>query len=640
MKLVARHARAVPPLRALLLIPNFSESIHFRPYLEPLGDEPLLRWWTRRFKERYPRIDLAVVCRSAFQEREVRPLVAEGGIRVVLADAGTATRCAAIASRRFPSRSVVLLPFGFAYAPPDLLYLAYAHHLKFRNSWTVVAGFPPGVGCEIYSAELLFGIARLRLPGLPTTPGGAADAILRAANAVGGATPALSIRGCAFDAARAYGAAPQQLPERVLLLSGRDLQVARRVHERSEARASAVDELRRWRRGSIDLNLANGQARPVVAAETIGRFAASGKARRVLFVSLTSAFSGAEQSLVQLVTSLDRSRYEPRCVVGAEGLLAKRLRQAGAKVTVLGTFGNEGVETGLSLARTIANTRPCLVHLNGPSGLLLCLVSALRGIPVISHVRTGDVRAYEAQLKGSEAIVAISEFVRREVLKLEVPSERVHVVYNGVEAGFFRPSALDRDAARKRFAIPTGGVVVSMVARFSATKRHDMLLCAAQLAKRRVPSLFLLLNGEVFGESPCYDAALDLIARQRMQGWVRIVPFVEDIREIYAASDTLVLSSEREGFGRCVIEAMAMGVPVVVANSGALPEIVEDGKSGLIAPPGDPPALAERIVAILKDHSLGGRLARAGRLRVVRKFGAARSAREVMAIYDHVLRDV
>ena len=176
-----------------------------------------------------------------------------------------------------------------------------------------------------------------------------------------------------------------------------------------------------------------------------------------------------------------------------------------------------------------------------------------------------------------------------------------------------------------------------MIARVSPNKRHDLILNAAQVAKSQVPNLFLVFNGEVFGESPSYDSVQEFIEGQSMQEWVKIIPFTEDVRETHSLADLFVLCSEREGFGQCVIEAMSMEVPVIVAGSGALPEIVRHGQTGFVVPPGDAHALARQIVAAFAQPDIGRAIVPVARRHVEREFNICETVRKVTAIYELLL---
>jgi glycosyltransferase involved in cell wall biosynthesis len=109
----------------------------------------------------------------------------------------------------------------------------------------------------------------------------------------------------------------------------------------------------------------------------------------------------------------------------------------------------------------------------------------------------------------------------------------------------------------------------------------------------------LVLKGEVFYETSYVEAVRDDINKRGLSDIVKIIPFVDDIRDLHAAADVVVLCSDREGLGRCVVEAMAMGTPVVVTDSGGTHEVVNHRKTGFVVRGGDARDLATRIVEAL-----------------------------------------
>ena len=123
---------------------------------------------------------------------------------------------------------------------------------------------------------------------------------------------------------------------------------------------------------------------------------------------------------------------------------------------------------------------------------------------------------------------------------------------------------------RERLGIGAESKVIVMVARFAENKRHDLMLDAFQQVREQVPTARLVLKGEVYSEDAYYDSIKKRIDEMNSDNSILHIPFVDDIREIHAAADVLVLCSDREGLGRCVVEAMCMGIPPVVTDTGGV----------------------------------------------------------------------
>lgn len=622
-------------LGAFLLLPSVSESISYRPYMQSLGAVPLLRWWAERFTDRNRGTPLTVVCATADQASEACRVLEGTGAQAIFSDAGTTLRALSKAVALTDPSDVAVLTLGFAFGHPSLLRRAQRHHVAAGNDYTEVRGLPHGTTPEIYTSDLLRSLTQHTVPGFPTTPSAAVSVLARAA-AVQPAEMAFRINARPFEAGEEYNAAPQTLPESIEITSQTDISIARSVLRGSND-GGALREMRRWRRASIAMRLRAKALSETARPRQVSHASRARSPKRVLLVSYPSAFSGAEQSMVQLVGKLDRSKFEPICLVGTEGFLAQRLRQAGAQVRLSRGSGRDSAEDYLVLTNLIRRVKPHILHLNAPLGGIPVLGRGLFGVPVVCHTHTAVVRPYGDQLRWSDAVIAVSKFVEQEILRLEIPCDRVHVVYNGVDTEAFRAGVLNRSRLRKRLGIPEAARAILMTARFTPMKRHDLLLLAAAEAKKRLPDLFLILNGERYGESPTYDSALDLILRRGMQQWVRLIPFAKDIRELYSVADLFVLCSEREGMGCCVIEAMAMGVPTIVSNSGGLPELVQHGSTGFLVPAGDAGALCKQIIEVLANHGSRSRVVQKARLLVERRFDARKTAGRVMELYERLL---
>ncbi len=281
--------------------------------------------------------------------------------------------------------------------------------------------------------------------------------------------------------------------------------------------------------------------------------------------------------------------------------------------------------------------KPDLIHLNGSDGLPFLWNAVEKKIPIVLHVRNGALLPFKEYAETATALIAVSRFLRDDVLRYAVESDRVHVVYDEADTEYFRPGVCDQNAVRTKFGLAGDSKVIVMVARFAQNKRHDLMLDAFQQVRDQVPEARLVLKGEVYGEDAYYDRIRKRIEELNSDNSILHIPFVDDIREIHAAADVLVLCSDREGLGRCVVEAMCMGIPPVVTDTGGSHEIVEDGVSGFVVPGGNVSALAQGIIRVLKDPDLARSLGREARRSAERDLSAEVSASRVMDIYDCVL---
>ncbi len=265
---------------------------------------------------------------------------------------------------------------------------------------------------------------------------------------------------------------------------------------------------------------------------------------------------------------------------------------------VLHLFNNRVITNGLFAAR----------------GLDIKLV-AYRGI--VGNVSAWNPMAWARYLNPRlDRIVCVSEAVRRGLLTAGVPGfhrapHKLVTIYKGHDLAWYQEQPAELDA----LGIPAGSFVVGCVANYRPRKGVEFLLRAFQELGDD-PALHLLLVGQM------NDPRLErVIARSPARARIHRIGHRPDAAQLIAACQVSVLPSlRREGLPKTVIEAMAQGVASVVTNSGGSPELVEDGKSGLVAPPADAPALSRAIARLRADPVLRRALGEAARERIRRAF--------------------
>ncbi len=227
--------------------------------------------------------------------------------------------------------------------------------------------------------------------------------------------------------------------------------------------------------------------------------------------------------------------------------------------------------------------------------------------------------------------------MRQQVLRFNISKDIVHVVHNGLDCSYYRPARFSREKIRKELEIPLNAKVVLVVARLHPQKRHDLVLKVASQLKSTLPSLRLIFNGESFGQTGYEDSIRERARALRLADRVKWIPFVPDVRPLYSAADTLVLCSDQEAFPRCVTEAMAMQLPVVVTDSGGQVEVVKNGETGLVVRAGHVSDLARCILEVLTDESLCVRMTKAARDYVAINLSLEGQVDAITRIYEQLL---
>jgi len=211
--------------------------------------------------------------------------------------------------------------------------------------------------------------------------------------------------------------------------------------------------------------------------------------------------------------------------------------------------------------------------------------------------------------------------------------EQYAVVPSGVPTAALRATAPSRAAARARLGLGPGAFVVVGVGRLVPIKGFDLLVAALPALLARVPAAHVVLVGD--GEE---RAALEArAAALGVAGRLRITGAVGDVTGHLAAADVLAAPSRNEGMGRVLVEAMALGLPVVGAAVGGIPDVIEDGGCGLVVPPEDPAALAEALVDLGVDAALRAKLGAAAPRRA-EAFSTAVAGAAMASIYDGLVR--
>ncbi len=219
-----------------------------------------------------------------------------------------------------------------------------------------------------------------------------------------------------------------------------------------------------------------------------------------------------------------------------------------------------------------------------------------------------------------------------------IAPDRVLHVPCGVDTDRFDPARFEREAARRalreQIAAEPDALVAAYVGRVVPRKQPEVFVEAAARLREARPDARFLVVGPLSGEG---DWARSLRRRiEALAPQVQALDFVEDVPRLLLACDAFVLPAPAEPFGLAPVEAMAMGCPPVCADAAGLAESVADGATGLLFPPGDAGACAERLERLLSSPALRAQLARAGRERVVKQFGVDRTWAAYRAVCERL----
>jgi len=315
--------------------------------------------------------------------------------------------------------------------------------------------------------------------------------------------------------------------------------------------------------------------------------------------------------------------------------LQERARACGLEAVVLKMRGAWHLDAVLRLASLIRRERVDIVHTHSSiDGWVGGMAARLRGVPVVRtrHVSIPIRRGLNPVYRWlADRVVTSGEAIRALVVAAGVAPERVVAIPAGVRLEEFESLAGGEDLGR---SLGLSRPVIGSVAMFRGSKGHQFLLDAFALVRERRPTARLLLVGDGGRR-----AWVESLARERGLGEaVLFTGFRPDVPALLSVMDCFVLASTRtEGVPQSLLQAFAAGVPVVASAVGGVPEVVEDGVTGLLAPPENAPALARAIEAVLEEPEAATARARTARAVVRQRFSQDLSVSRLLALYREVL---
>jgi glycosyltransferase involved in cell wall biosynthesis len=357
---------------------------------------------------------------------------------------------------------------------------------------------------------------------------------------------------------------------------------------------------------------------------------------RVVHVAQSLHVGGLEGFLWYLARFADRARFAPSVLcLDAAGEWADRFSAAQIPVEALGGKRRPTWINVARLARRLFSLRPDIVHTHNVTAHLIgTLAARMARVPVVLNTKQGFVHpsgrlaawVNRHAVSNCRRIVAVCSDTARCALEIEkLPPERVLIIPNGVDTDAYHPPA-GRPASAGSHAIH--------VARLRPEKDQATLLRAVRLVVDRQPDFTLELVGDGYSR-PELEA---LARRLNLQRQVVFLGVRQDVPALLGGAGLFVLSSLTEGTSLAVLEAMATGLAVVATDVGGNGEVVADGETGILVPPGDPSRLADAILTLVADPERAIRMGQAGRRRVERFFDVRSIVRRYEDLYLELRR--
>ncbi len=378
-----------------------------------------------------------------------------------------------------------------------------------------------------------------------------------------------------------------------------------------------------------------------------GGVEAAGRELDVLALIDHLAQGGAEMLLAQFAAAAPRAGIRLRVahLESSGGNPAGRpLRDAGIEPVNLDVSGRPGRRHVQAARRCIRATRPDIVHTHlGTADLVGGLAARSLGVPSVSTIheiwrrRAGLERAKHAVFMFNQRccaarVIAVSDSARAAYLEhTHGMGRRVVRIYNGVDV---MPQTGRGADVRRELGVAGDELLVGMVSALRPEKGHSLAIAALEQLLGRFPNLRLLIAGQGRSEAQLAALAAPLGDRVLMLG------NRPDVMEVFDALDVCLHPSLLDAFPTTLLEALAASVPVLASAVGGIPEIIDDGRTGVLLPA---PPSAERIAAelatLLEDAARRDSLAQAGRRAYLERFTAGPWIEQTRALYDAVLAE-
>lgn len=367
---------------------------------------------------------------------------------------------------------------------------------------------------------------------------------------------------------------------------------------------------------------------------------------KVLHIISSGGMYGAEAVILNLSRMLAEQGHSS--VIGVFANSANpnlQLRDAAAKegfdTRLIPCKGQMDAGTIAAIRSLAAETGADAVHAHGYKADIYSYL-ALRqcGVPLISTCHTWydtDLlvtlygRLDRLVLRGFARVVAVSDEVKQRLLNAGVREERICLVRNGID---LRPFAAAKRSLRD--GVADGSLLIGLVGRLAWEKGVDLYFAAAARALKTFPEAKFV----AVGEGPDREKLELLLEKLQIRDSVSLLGRRDDMPAVYASLDLMVLSSRQEGLPMAVLEGMASSLPLVATAVGEVPNVVEDGVTGLVVPAEDVDRLTIAIEDLLCDAEKRKRFGAAARRRIEEEFSAERMAHDYLQVYGEAIRAV
>jgi glycosyltransferase involved in cell wall biosynthesis len=356
------------------------------------------------------------------------------------------------------------------------------------------------------------------------------------------------------------------------------------------------------------------------------------------------SWGGLEMTVIQMAEMLQSRGHEVSLLCIAGSTLEKKANEAA--VPTVNIFGKSIFNSIKRLTSLLNSGNYDIIHTHLSHDLwvivpALKLAGASQRVKLIltKHMASGVSKKdifHRFLYKRVNKIVAVSAFIESNVLKTcPVNESKITIIPDAVSINLFSTSKFDKKITKNEFNIDDKTFVVGIIGRMTPGKGHEDFLNAAKKIKEnsKQPVKFLIVGKASYGEEKYENELRNLSVKLGLTGDVLFAGYREDIPRVLSAVDVLAFPSHEESFGIALIEAMAMGTPIVASNNAGVVDIVLNGKTGILIPPKDPESLANAIIGLIGNSGLRRKLGEEGTKRVQETFNIDKTIKELEKTY-------
>lgn len=369
---------------------------------------------------------------------------------------------------------------------------------------------------------------------------------------------------------------------------------------------------------------------------------------RVLEIINDATIGGGQTHIIQILKHIDKEIFELFVACSPKGSLLDEFSRYSTKCIQVGISKKLNLVTLFRFYKIIQKYHIEIVHTHGGiAGLWGRLAAIFSKRPVVHSLHGIHYLYYENLIlkklfillekflsKFTDITICVAESDREKGIRHKLfKSNECIVIRNGIDIRTFAPEETHIPSLKKLLGIEEDVKLIGHVARLHRQKGQAYLLQAFKEVNNKYPNSKLLL----LGGGPMKKTLEQLSSDLDLNNHVYFLGLRKDVRNILAIVDVFVLSSLWEGLPIALLEAMAMGKPIVSTNVDGIKEIVENQKEGILVPPRNPELLAEALITLLQDNALAMKLGRQAQQKMVSEFNVERMVKEIEKVYSSLI---